>query len=73
MSSEEPDIKSFLSKVASSISIGLLWMLVNTTFGIGFNFAFFEGRPTIGNYIFYTWLLVSLVLLIIFYRKKWKF
>jgi hypothetical protein len=48
-------------------------MLVNTTFGIGFNFAFFEGRPTIGNYIFYTWLLVSIVLLIIYYRKKWKF
>ncbi len=73
MSSEVPDIKSFLSKVASSISIGLLWLLINTTFGIGFDFAFFEGRPSLGNYIFYTWLLVSLFLLIIFYRKKWKF
>ena len=73
MNSEEPDIKIFLSKVASSISIGLLWLLVNTTFGIGFNFAFFEDKPTPGNYIFYTWLLVSFVLLIIFYRKKWKF
>jgi len=73
MSEMEPEIKSFLSKISTSLSVGLLWLLINTTIGIGFNFAFFEDKPTIGNYIFYAWFLISLYLLIVFYRKKWKF
>jgi hypothetical protein len=68
----EPEVKNFLSRIATSLSVGLLWLLVNSTIGIGFNFAFFEDKPTIGNYIFYSWFLLSLFLLIIFYRKKWK-
>ena len=73
MSEMEPEVKSFLSKISTSLSVGLLWLLTNTTIGIGFNFAFFEDKPTIGNYIFYAWFLISLYLLIVFYRKKWKF
>jgi hypothetical protein len=73
MSGMEPDIRNFLSKVMSSLSVGLLWLLINTTVGIGFGYAFFEKRPTAGNYIFYLWFLVSLFLLIRYYRKKWKF
>ncbi len=72
MSGIEPEVKSFLSRIATSLSVGLLWLLVNSTIGIGFNFAFFENKPTLGNYIFYSWFLLSLFLLIIFYRKKWK-
>jgi hypothetical protein len=73
MSEMEPDIKNFLSRVMSSLSVGLLWLLINTTIGIGFNYAFFDNQPSIGNYIFYVWFLVSLVLLVMYYRKKWKF
>ena len=73
MSEMEPEVRSFLSKISTSLSVGLLWLLINTTIGIGFNFAFFEDKPTIGNYIFYAWFLISLYLLIVFYRKKWKF
>lgn len=72
MSGMEPDVKKFLSRIINSLSVGLLWLLVNTTIGIKFNFAFFDNRPTIGNYIFYAWFLISLFLLILFYRKKWK-
>ena len=73
MSGMEPDVKNFLSKIVTSLSVGLLWLLVNSTIGIRFNFAFFENKPTIGNYIFYVWFLVSLFFLIKFYRKIWKF
>ncbi len=73
MSGMEPEVKSFLSKISTSLSVGLLWLLINTTIGIGFNFAFFEEKPSIGNYIFYAWFVLSLFLLINFYRKKWKF
>ena len=73
MSQMEPDIKNFLSKVMSSLAMGMLWLVVNTTFGIGFNYAFFENSPSFGNYIFYTWFLLSLFLLILYFKKKWKF
>jgi hypothetical protein len=73
MSEMEPDIKDFLSRVMSSLSVGLLWLLINTTIGIGFNYAFFDNQPSLGNYIFYVWFLASLVLLVLYYRKKWKF
>jgi hypothetical protein len=73
MSEMEPDIKNFLAKVTSTLSMGTLWLLINTTMGIGFNYAFFENKPSMGNYIFYTWFLASLFLLILYFRKKWKF
>jgi len=73
MSEMEPDIKNFLSKVMSSLSIGMLWLLINTTAGIGFNYAFFEKKPSLGNYIFYAWFIVSLFFLVLYFRKKWKF
>lgn len=73
MSNIEPDVKKFFAKIVNSLAIGLLWLFINSTIGIAFNLAFFENAPTIGNYIFYGWFLISLILLIRFYRKKWKF
>jgi hypothetical protein len=73
MSEMEPDIKNFLSKVMSSLSMSLLWLLLNSTIGIGFNYAFFENKPSPGNYIFYAWFLVSLYFLVAYLRKKWNF
>jgi hypothetical protein len=72
MSSVEPEVKDFLLRVASSFSMGALWLLVNGTLGIGLNYGFFSGRPTIGNYIFYAWFLISLAALLFYLRKKWK-
>lgn len=73
MSEMEPDIKSYLSKILSSISMTLLWLLINSTVGIGLNYAFFEKKPSPANYIFYAWFLLSLFLLVLYLRKKWKF
>ena len=72
MSDMEPEARNFLAKIANSLAVGLLWLLINCTVGIGFNFAFFENKPSLGNFIFYVWFLVSLTLLIFYYRKKWK-
>ena len=73
MSNMEPEVRNFLVKVASSLSLGLLWLLVNSTVGIYFNYAFFEHTPSVENYLFYVWLLLSLTFLIIYYRRKWNF
>jgi hypothetical protein len=68
----EPDTKNFLLKILTSISVFLLWLLVNSTIGIGLNYAFFEVRPSPGNYIFYVWFLFSLTWLILYLKRKWK-
>ncbi|MES2430117.1 MAG: hypothetical protein V4556_04215 [Bacteroidota bacterium] len=70
--SVEPDVKDFLVRVLQSLSMAMLWLLVNMTLGIYFNFAFFEDEPSLGNYIFYAWFLISLGLLIFYYVKKWR-
>ena len=68
----EPDIKEFLLRIVQTISVGILWLLVNMCLGIYLGFAFFEDHPTLGNYIFYALFLASFALLIYYLRKKWK-
>jgi hypothetical protein len=68
----EPEIKEFLLRIVQTISMGLLWLLVNMSIGIYFGFAFFEDKPSTGNYIYYFFFLVSLSLLIFYFIKKWK-
>ncbi len=72
MSEMEPEVGKYLAKILSSISMALLWMLINTTIGIGLNYAFFNDKPSIANYIFYVWFLLSLALLVRYLYKKWK-
>lgn len=68
----EPEVKEFLIKIMQSISMGVVWLLINMSIGIYFGLAFFEGSPSLGNYIYYLFFLGSLVLLILYLRKKWK-
>jgi hypothetical protein len=69
---EEPDVKLFLIRIVQTISMAIVWMLVNMCAGIYFDYAFFEGSPSLGNYIFYIWFVVSFAWLINYLRKKWK-
>ncbi len=72
MSDMEEETREFLLKIATTISLGLLWLLINTSIGIGLNFAFFKHHPGIGNIIFYLWFIISLTWLIIYLRRKWN-
>ena len=68
----ESDTKAFLIKIMQTISIVLLWMLVNVFIGIYKDYAFFENRPNWTNYLFYGFFLVTLVVLILHLVRKWK-
>lgn len=68
----EPDVQEFLIRIVQTISMAIVWLLVNMCVGIYFGYAFFDERPSLGNYIFYGWFLISLVWLISYLRKKWK-
>ncbi|MBC6491213.1 hypothetical protein ACFSQD_14365 [Flavihumibacter stibioxidans] len=68
----EEDAKDFLRRVLLTLSVGALWMLINSTLGLMMGWAFFATTPTLGNYIFYAWFLGSLVGMILYFIRLWK-
>lgn len=68
----EPEARAFLLLIVQTISMAMLWMLVNMTAGIYFNLAFFEGSPSLANIIYYIFFLITFTLLILYFKKKWK-
>lgn len=68
----EPEVRAFLQRISVTIFVGLLWMSINSTLGIMFNFAFYEDKPKIENIIFYIWLIASLTWMIRYYIRLWK-
>ena len=72
MSGMEPDVQEFLKRIAQTVFISLLFFLLHMTFGVYFNWAFFEDKPTTGNIIYYMIFLLSLAALIYFYFWVWK-
>lgn len=72
MSDVEPEVRDFLQRIMWSIFAGLVWLFTNMTAGIFSGWLFFRQSPTIGNIIFYIWLLLSLLALLWFYYRTWK-
>lgn len=68
----EPDAKDLLKRVMWSLGIVLLYLMINSTAGIMGEWLFFDEKPTLGNYIFYAWLLISTFLLIFLLIKWWR-
>lgn len=55
-----------------TVSLVLLWMMVQVYFGIYHEFAFFDMAPDWKNILYYIFLIVSLIVLIIHLKRKWK-
>ncbi len=70
--SMEPDIKDFLKRIVKSLSLGMIWLLVNMTLGFYFDLLPIYGRPGIGNGIFYLFLLLSGFFYFRFLYRTWK-
>lgn len=68
----EQDARDLLKRVLITVSLGCLWLLVNSTFGLMFGWFFFEHFPKLGNYIFYGWFVISLFFLIRYFIKIWS-
>ena len=68
----ESETKDFLIRIMQTISLVLLWMLVNVFIGIYKNYAFFEDHPNWTNCLYYAFFLITLVLLIVHLVRKWK-
>ncbi len=68
----EPGIKEFFKRLSASIGLFIIWMTVNMVTGIKYGCAFFEDKIRWGNFVFYTWILVSFTALIFINIKIWK-
>jgi hypothetical protein len=68
----EDETRDFLIRIMQTLSLVLLWMLVNVYVGIYKDFAFFEDHANWTNYLFYVLSLTSLVLLLRHLWRKWK-
>ena len=68
----ENETRDFLVLIANTISLVLLWMMINVFIGIYFEYGFFEGSPSWKNISYYIFLLLSLIFLIKHLRKKWN-
>ncbi len=68
----EPEMRAFFIRIVNTMCIIIVWMLLNATIGIMLQWGFIYDRITLGNIIFYTWLIASLVLSIWMIRNIWK-
>ncbi|MFT4152517.1 hypothetical protein [Parafilimonas sp.] len=68
----EPGIRVFFKRLATTIAMFVLWMIINMVAGIKYKYALFEDGFTAGNIVFYIWAPASFAALIIFYIRLWK-
>ena len=68
----EPDAKELLVKVSKSLGTGLIWLMINMTAGIYLGWLFFGDHMTVGNYVFYAFMILSLAGLIWYNVRLWK-
>jgi ABC-type glycerol-3-phosphate transport system permease component len=68
----EDETREFLVKIANTVAIVLLWMMANVFIGIYKGYAFYEDIPGWANGLYYTFLVISVVFLIFYLKRKWK-
>ena len=68
----EDDTREFLVRILNTVAIVLVWMMANVFIGIYKGYAFFADKPDWTNYIYYLFLVTSLVFLLVHLKRKWK-
>ena len=68
----EPGIREFFKRIVATVSLLILWMMINVTIGIKYNLAFFDTSIQWYNIVFYIWLIASFAALIWLCFKIWQ-
>lgn len=68
----EPEVREFLQRIVWTLSVALLWLLINTIAGLRFELAILDGTHQLATIFFYGWLLLSLFLMLKLFKKWWK-
>lgn len=67
----EPEAAAFLKRVGNSLAIGFAWLAINATAAIKGDNAFIGDHIRIGNILFYIWFIISIIILVVIYKKMW--
>ena len=68
----EDNTREFLVRIMQTISLLLLWLMLNVFAGMYKGLAYFEDTPGWKNYVYYVLSLASLIALILHLKRKWK-
>lgn len=68
----EPKIVIYLKRIVKTISIIIVWFIINARWGITNNCAFFEGKIKTENILFYAWFIISLCVILFIFYKIWN-
>lgn len=68
----EPGVKKYLQRIINTLSLGLIWMALNSTFGIMYGHAFINEHVRRGNIIFYVWFVISLTAFLWWVIRVWS-
>jgi hypothetical protein len=68
----EPAIRLFLKTIVQTLSMMVLWMLLNAFFGIKLGLMFLDENITIWHGVYYMGMLVSFYFVMRYIIAKWK-
>lgn len=68
----EPAARAYLIRIINTLSVGLIWLVINSTAGIMYGWAFPKEKISLGNILFYVWLAISFAGLLIYIIKLWS-
>ena len=69
----DPGVKKFFVRIVNSIAITLAWIMACAIAGIYFGLGNPKTKPVVYTVIFYVAMLVTLLLLIRYLHRIWKF
>lgn len=67
----EPGVKEYLLRIINTLSVGLIWLAINSSFGIMYDYAFIHEHVTTGNIIFYIWFVISFTAFLWWVIRLW--
>lgn len=68
----EPEMVAFLRRIVKSLTIAFCWLAITATAAIKGDNAFVGVRITLGNILFYCWVVISIMILVKVYKKIWS-
>ncbi|MBS1509583.1 MAG: hypothetical protein JST86_01985 [Bacteroidetes bacterium] len=68
----ENETREFFVRIIQSISMVLLWMMLNVFFGLYKELAYFSPHPQWMSYLYYILSIAGLVYVFLYVKRKWK-
>lgn len=68
----EPGVKEYLIRIVNTLSLGLLWMAINSTAGIMFELGIVKDHITLGNILFYCFFILTFFFYMRWIIRLWK-